>query len=442
MIRPLLHLTPPHGYLGDPNGLVERDGLLHAYYQWTPDAVAFGRMHWGHAVSRDLVTWEHRGAALIPGDALDVDGCWSGCAATTPDGEPVFLYTAAAEGRQRPRLAVPTDGTLDVLVPAPGVLAEPPAEGIEDFRDPFVWDGDDGRRMALVSVLPGRGPAVLTYAEHGDGWRLEAIADRSVLVGVPGRVWECASVLPLGDRWVVVLSVVEGDGADAELSVWAVTLDRPPGPGATALWSGRLDLGQRFYAALPWRSADGRWTVLGWIRTQDDEAGAIDGWTGCLSLPRELVLDGDRVRLVPAAGLRESVRWLPWVGASVVSGDSEVPAADEASAVAGEASAVAAVAGEAPVCAEIVVETGPDGILRLGGAGEDDPELVVPVGALVDERTTVRVVFDAGVVEAFGPLCAYSATRLALPAIASVHADGGALVISQHVLAPTSRADT
>lgn len=411
MTRPLLHLTPPHGYLGDPNGLVERDGLLHAYYQWTPDATVFGRMHWGHAVSRDLVTWEHRGAALSPRDTLDGDGCWSGCAATTPDGEPVFLYTAAAEGRQRPRLAVPADGTLDVLVPAPDVLAEPPAEGIEDFRDPFVWDGDDGRRMTLVSVLPGRGPAVLTYAEHEDDWRLATIADRSVLPGVPGRVWECASVLPMGGRWIVILSVVDGDGADAELSVWGVTLDRPPGPDATALWSGRLDLGRRFYAALPWRSADGRWTVLGWIRTQDDEAGPIDGWTGCLSLPRELVLDGDRVRLTPAAALREPVRRAAWA---------------------------ASAADEAPVCAEIVVDTGPDGILRLGGAGHGGPELVVPVGALVDERTTVRVVFDAGVVEAFGPLGAYSATRLALPAIASVHADRGAVVVSQHVLTPAS----
>ena len=85
MTRPLFHLTPPAGFLGDPNGLIHWQGSHHVFYQWNPVATAFGRMHWGHAVSSDLLRWEHRPVALVPGatDALDGTGCWSGGAGST-----------------------------------------------------------------------------------------------------------------------------------------------------------------------------------------------------------------------------------------------------------------------------------------------------------------------------------------------------------------------
>ena len=89
--RPRLHLTPPRGWMNDPNGLIRHDGLWHAFYQHDPASTTHGPMHWGHAVSRDLATWEHRPPALAP-DGLGA--CWSGSAVRTPAGEVKLFYTA------------------------------------------------------------------------------------------------------------------------------------------------------------------------------------------------------------------------------------------------------------------------------------------------------------------------------------------------------------
>jgi len=64
--RPQVHFTPIEHWMNDPNGLVYLDGEYHLFYQHYPEKSVWGPMHWGHAISKDLVYWEHMPIALYP----------------------------------------------------------------------------------------------------------------------------------------------------------------------------------------------------------------------------------------------------------------------------------------------------------------------------------------------------------------------------------------
>lgn len=64
--RPSIHFTPKANWMNDPNGLVYYKGNYHLFYQYYPDAKVWGPMHWGHAVSKDLINWQHLPIALYP----------------------------------------------------------------------------------------------------------------------------------------------------------------------------------------------------------------------------------------------------------------------------------------------------------------------------------------------------------------------------------------
>src|SRR5262245_52410091 len=64
--RPQLHFSPPQMWMNDPNGMVYHKGEYHLFYQHYPDSAVWGPMHWGHAISKDLLHWEHQPIALYP----------------------------------------------------------------------------------------------------------------------------------------------------------------------------------------------------------------------------------------------------------------------------------------------------------------------------------------------------------------------------------------
>lgn len=168
--RPLVHFTPKNGWLNDPNGLCWLDGVYHMFYQHNPGGADWGNMHWGHAVSRDLLHWEEREIALFP----DEHGtCFSGSAVVDrknllglgPETMALF-YTAAGEGFTQ-RLAVSEDGgkTFRPYREAP-VLA-----GItRENRDPKVVYCPELGRYVMALYLTGERYLLLT-SENLTDWR-------------------------------------------------------------------------------------------------------------------------------------------------------------------------------------------------------------------------------------------------------------------------------
>lgn len=153
--RPQFHFSPPSHWMNDPNGMVYYEGEYHLFYQHYPDSSVWGPMHWGHAVSKDLVRWEHLPIALYPdslgyifsGSAV-VD--WKNTSGLGQNGKPplVAMYTyhnmagekAGRQDYQTQGIAYSNDrGRTWIKYAANPVLLNPGNK--KDFRDPkVIWD--------------------------------------------------------------------------------------------------------------------------------------------------------------------------------------------------------------------------------------------------------------------------------------------------------------
>src|SRR6476660_8485749 len=136
--RPRYHFLPPSNWMNDPNGLIQWRGRYHLFYQYNPNGAFHGTIHWGHAVSDDLVHWRDLPIALAPTpDGPDKDGVYSGCA-LDHNGVPTLMFTGVRPQVQCIAEAVdPNDPDLVGWQKHPGNPAipdSPPGMEVEGFR--------------------------------------------------------------------------------------------------------------------------------------------------------------------------------------------------------------------------------------------------------------------------------------------------------------------
>ncbi len=304
--RPAFHLSPRVGWMNDPNGFSFYNGQYHLFYQYHPYDSHWGPMHWGHAVSSDLLHWEYLPAALAPDMPYDYGGCFSGTALTLPDGRHALMYTGVADKitRHGGRQQVQTqnlafgDGLNYAKFPGnPVITAEdlPAGASDEHFRDPKLWQEPDGRYRCVIASRDneGGGQVLLYESEDLVSWRLirKAAENHNRL----GLMWECPDLFRLDGQDVLLVSAQDmlpqgfeyhnGDGVFCLIG----TFDPESGEFRERA-NQAVDYGIDFYAPQTILTPDGRRVMVGWLMNWDtcNQHYRNYPWFGQMSLPREL----------------------------------------------------------------------------------------------------------------------------------------------------------
>jgi len=301
--RPQFHFSPQRNWMNDPNGLVYDQGEYHLFYQHNPDAMVHGTerpMHWGHAVSDDLVRWTHLPIALAPDHLGDI---WSGCAVVDREDRTGFfgggrglvaIFTQDLDGVQQQSIAHSADkGRTWTMFPGNPVLTN---QGLRDIRDPKVFWHAPVRQWIMVLACGDhvrfyRSPDLITWTYASSFGRDH---------GSHAGVWECPDLFSLpvdGDsnnqRWVLVVSVNGAQGSRIQYFIGHFSgAEFVNDSAADAIqWA---DYGRDNYAAVTWSDTslrDGRRAWIGWMNdwVYADRT-PTSPWRGALTLPRLLSL--------------------------------------------------------------------------------------------------------------------------------------------------------
>ena len=335
--RPAYHFTPPQAWMNDPNGMVYYNGQYHLFYQYHPYSNVWGPMHWGHAVSRDMIHWTDKPVALAP-DALGY--IFSGSAVVdwhnssgfgTKEQPPlvaIFTYHNEADkqsGLKPPQsqgLAYSTDNGETWIKYSGNPVLRAPA-GKPDFRDPKVrWN--EAAKAWIMTLAVG------DHTEFYGSPDLKAwhyLSSFGSGVGAHTGVWECPDLLPIkvaetGEtKWLLLQSLTPGgpnggsatqffvgdfDGKDFVLDPKFNAQLKQGGPQ----W---IDWGRDNYAAVTWSDvpkSDGRVLMLGWMSNWDYATTVpTTTWRSAMTLPRELTLHADAngysLRSLPVAEMEK-----------------------------------------------------------------------------------------------------------------------------------------
>lgn len=297
-MRQDFHFMPQTGWLNDPNGLVYYKGQYHYFYQFYPYAGFWGSMHWGHAVSSDMLHWKHLPPALVPSEVYDdhyLGGCFSG-SAIEYNGKLYLMYTGVTNNgdglEQCQCIAWSEDGINFEKYEGNPVITPPEGVPKDFFRDPKVWRHEDTFYMVCGAKKVDKGQALLYKSKDMIHWEYFNVLAESR--GEWGYMWECPDFYPLDDKYVLMFSPM---GAQKRKCVYLVgDFDYQTGKFFYNI-SGEIDWGLDYYATQSFLAPDGRRIITGWANGWEwmshwKDWGPMyqEGWSGFFTLPREVIL--------------------------------------------------------------------------------------------------------------------------------------------------------
>ena len=311
---PAFHLTGGVGWINDPNGFAPYKGEYHLFFQYYPYDTQWGPMHWGHAKTTDFIRWEFLPAALAPDAPYDKDGCFSGGAATLPDGRHLLLYTGVEirpEGEFQTQCVAIGDGVNYEKYEANPVITSadiPEGSSARDFRDPKIWRENDVYYAVTVNRgKDGSGDVLLYESVDGIHWKRTSIL---FSCGYRfGSMWECPDFFRLDGKDILIHSVMEMRAKSPEYhngncKMYHIgTVDAEKQFHAEV--SHAMEYGLDFYAPQTLEALDGRRIMIGWMQAWEGAKQRIPGmgFMGQMTVPRELTLRDGRLLQWPVREL-------------------------------------------------------------------------------------------------------------------------------------------
>lgn len=307
-----LHLKAPDNWINDPNGFIYYKGQYHLFYQYFPYGPRWGTMHWGHAVSQDLVSWEHKGLALYPTIHGDQNGCFSGSAAEE-EGKLYLVYTGVHYEVVNPEdphtcldeqfescqiLISSEDGFQfdnqngkEVVIPP---IMDPGIGDRTHTRDPKVWRGKDGWYMILGSTLGEKQGELLFYrSEDLHHWTYVSQATKGPAYG---WMWECPDYFPTegGDVLLVsAMGLLTNEEKEKNQSIcFPVDFQEDTCRIQIPDEYQFVDYGMDLYAPQTTLDKEGRRTMIAWVRMPKVTE---EGWIGMFCSPRVVEAEGGHV---------------------------------------------------------------------------------------------------------------------------------------------------
>lgn len=320
----LRHFHAPANWINDPNGFIYYNGLYHMFYQYFPYGKRWGTMHWGHAISKDMLSWQHLPIALHPSIHEDRNGCFSG-SAVEKDGKMHLFYTGVHYQTINPQ-NVHTCLNEDFISSQLHISSKdgftfhnfedkevylPTGDGTmydkRHTRDPKVWKEGDAWYMVVGSTIEDQqGKLLFLTSKDLHHWSLL----NTYTSGNPelGWMWECPDLLQVDGKRILIFSPMGylfEEGCDPNQAI-CVPVSFDPQTGKMEMLEEPVffDQGLELYAPQSTVDENGRPVIFAWLRQPETD----DPWIGQYCYPRSIYYEDGSIRFRPHENVMKAFR--------------------------------------------------------------------------------------------------------------------------------------
>lgn len=316
-----VHFKAPNCWINDPNGFIWYKGYYHLFYQCFPYSTEWGRMHWGHAVSKDLINFEEKGIALFPSKTDDRSGCFSGSAVEYDD-KMYLYYTGVNYIEEDPEninhclndnfisaqlMITSEDGmTFDNISDKKTIIPPIEEKNIGDkkhTRDPKVWRGKDAWYMVLGSSVNNKGRLIFYKSNDLKKWSYLNFSEKENF----GWMWECPDYFEVDGNGVIVFSpmgfINDGKKYDSASVCMLSKFDEMSGTINLPYEYSFFDYGLDLYAPQSTTDKDGNRIVIAWVRMPQ---AVNDKWNGMMCIPRIIEVKNNHIYFRPHTNVKDA----------------------------------------------------------------------------------------------------------------------------------------